>query len=359
MKRTITIAVDQLFRRQPGGIGTYVRGLAQGLASLEDSSLDIVGLAPLTGAQRGAGDLPLRLTRAPLPLELLTRLWPMWPIGVSRQANVVHATSMTGPFAGGAGDAVHSVAMHDLLWRDEPDATTASGVRFHESRLKLIVARRDLRIIVTSPDLRDRLGDLGIDPRRIHETRIGVDDDAVTPAGMDEVRELLATRGVRGPFTLFAGTIEPRKNIERLVEAHDVARRTSPELGALVIVGPRGWGQVATGRATLLGRVSRAMLKGLFRDAAVFAYVPKAEGYGLPPVEALRAGPPVVASTATPSVRANVEVVLVDPLDVASIAEGLVVALARNDAGAADRRRESVAELTWHHAALDHLAAWT
>ena len=117
--------------------------------------------------------------------------------------------------------------------------------------------------------------------------------------------------------------------------------------------------QVDSRVATVVGLVSRAMLKGLYRDATVFAYVPRAEGWGLPPVEALHEGSRVVASATTPSVVHNVEVVRVDPLDVTSIAEGLVAALGlEHDERSTERRRASVADLTWRNVALDHLAAW-
>ena len=111
----------------------------------------------------------------------------------------------------------------------------------------------------------------------------------------------------------------------------------------------------------MLGQVPRDMLLGLYRDAAVFAYVPRAEGWGLPPVEALHAGTRVVASTTTPSVANN------DTRRHASIrstwtsiAEGLLSrADTRVDDDASRRaRRTSVADLTWRNVALDHLAAW-
>ena len=359
MTRTITLSIDQLFRPQPGGIATYVRGLAQGLVSLDDSSLDVVGVAPRGPVPAGATDLPLRVVRSVLPLAILTRLWPHRPFGVPRESDVVHATSMTGPFAGGSRRAVHSIAMHDLLWRDEPSSTTPSGIRFHEQRLKLITTNEQLRILVTSPGLRERLVGLGIDGGRIVDVRFGVDDDGTTAANHDDVRGLLLKHGVVGPFTLYAGTLEPRKNIERLVAAHALARSETPDVGDLVIAGPSGWGDVATGDAKVLGLVSRGMLKGLYRDAALFAYVPRAEGFGLPPVEALHAGTRVVASTTTPSVTTNDCVVRVDPLDVDTIAHGLVTAVALNDdTESATRRRASVADLTWRNAALDHLAGW-
>jgi glycosyltransferase involved in cell wall biosynthesis len=355
VRRTVTISIEQLQRPQPGGIATYVRGLAAGLHALSDPELDVVGL----GARGADTTMPLRTVTAPCGERLLTRLWPLWPVGVPKSSDVVHATSMAGPYGGGTTNAVHSVAMHDLLWRDEPGVSTPGGIRFHDHRFKFITDHKELRVLVTSPGLTERLVDEGIERARIHYVRLGVGDDGVEPASPSSVRELLDQHGVHGPFTLYAGTREPRKNIERLVEAHKVAAAANRELGALVLAGPSGWGGVATGDAVVLGQVPRAMLLGLYRDAAVFAYVPRAEGWGLPPVEALQAGTRVVASTTTPSVAKNDLVVAVDPLDVTSITEGLAAAVHdSDDERSRSARRQSVAELTWRNVALDHLAAW-
>jgi len=359
MSPKLTLSVDQLYRPQPGGIGTYVRGLAQGLAALGDPELEVSGLAPGGQPRSDIAELPLRMVRAPMPVNMLTRLWKYWPVGVPRDADIVHATSMSGPFAGGRDRAVHSVAMHDLLWRDEPAASTSAGIRFHDRRLRLIIARRSLRVMTSSPGLKERLVDEGMDDTRIHPVRLGVDDDAVMAASSESIVEFLAGYGVTGQFTFYAGTREPRKNIERLVEAHHRASSNNAELGRLVLAGPSGWGEVPTGDAVTVGLVSRSVLKGLYRDAALFAYVPRAEGWGLPPVEALHAGTRVVASRSTPSVATNVEVVRVDPFDVDSIAQGLLDCLKLDDDfDARSRRRSSVADLTWRNAALDHLAGW-
>ena len=216
-----------------------------------------------------------------------------------------------------------------------------------------------MRIITTSPRLGVRLFQIGIDPDRIRFARLGVDDTAVAAAEPLRVEQVLSARGVRGPFTFYAGTREPRKNVERLVRAHRAAVAQNPEVGPLVIAGPEGWGQVDTGDAVILGLVDRALLLGLYRDATVCAYVPRAEGWGLPPVEALHAGSRVVASRNCPSVDGNHEVVMVDPLLEESIAQGLLDALDQgNDPLSRERRRESVADMTWLNCALDHLAAW-
>lgn len=358
MKRSIAISLDQLFRPQPGGIATYVRGLVSGLAALEDAPR-LYGLAPRGEPVQAIDDLALEVRRVSAGVGVLTRVWGRWPLGVPRLAQVVHATTLAGPFAGGARGAVHSVAVHDLLWRDEPTASTAAGVRFHERRLRGLLGRADVRVITTAPGLAARLLAEGFDGGRLFESRLGVDDDATVVASAEEVRDFLASREVRGAYTLYAGTREPRKNLERLVRAHQRARAEHPELGPLVMAGPAGWGEVDVGDAAVVGLVSRPLLKGLLRDATVVAYVPRAEGFGLPPVEALRAGARVVASTTTPSVAENREVVHVDPLDVDAIARGLSAALALvDDESARARRRASVANLTWHQVALDHLAAW-
>lgn len=359
MARVVSITLDQFYRPQPGGIATYVRGLVNGLAALGDESLSVLGIAPLGTPTQTTSDLALTEVRAPAPVQVLTRVWDRWSLGVPPASNVVHGTSVAGPFGGGVGGAVHSVAVHDLLWRDEPSASTTRGIRFHERRLQHLKRRDDVRVILTAPGLVERLVEDGFEASRLHEVRLGVDDDMTVPESDTSVRAALAEHGVNGPFTLYVGTREPRKNLERLRAAHAVARASELELGPLVIVGPSGWGGVELNDAVVLGLVSRAMLKGLYRAAAVFAYVPLAEGWGLPPMEALHEGCRVVVSTTTPSARNNPEVISVDPLDESAIAAGLVAALGLDDDDAARaRRKRSVADLTWRNVALDHLDSW-
>ncbi|HQU26599.1 MAG TPA: glycosyltransferase [Acidimicrobiales bacterium] len=357
MTRTVAVTLDQLYRPQPGGIATYVHGLLAGLAEVADPAWRVVGVVPRGPEPADLVSEVVDRARAPLGVRALTRVWGRVPLGVPRDADVVHATTLAGPYAGGARGAVHCVALHDLLWRDEPDAFGASGRRFHESRLRAIRRRGDLRVVTTAPGLAARLEAEGFERARLFESRLGVDLDGPT-AAPEEVEALLAAAGVAGPYVLYAGTREPRKNLARLVEAHARARRGAPSLGPLVLVGPAGWGEAPVG-AVVLGRVERAVLRGLVRDAQVLAYVPLAEGFGLPPVEALALGTPVVASATTPSVATNPEAVLVEPTDVESIAEGLARAagLPRTPVER-ERRRASVEANTWRRCATDHLEAW-
>ena len=355
MSRSVVVSVDQLSRPQPGGIASYVRGLLRGLSEL-DEGIAVTALGPESALT--LLDEPVARALVPVSARLTPQIWRYRALGVPRGVDVVHATSMAGPF-GGARQR-QTVALHDLLWRDEPQATTARGARFHENRLRYVLRRDDIRLLTSSPLLPPRLEALGVDPSRIFPIRLGVDDAGVIPAPSTAVHHLLATAGVRGPFTLHAGTREPRKNTAALVAAHRLARAQEPALGPLVFVGPDGWGAAPTGDAVVLGAVSRELLLGLYREATIVAYVPRAEGFGLPPVEALRAGTRVVASTTCPSVATNLEVVRVDPLDVDAIADGLVTAVhLHTDEHAALRRQASIADLTWRYCALDHVAAWS
>ena len=357
MTRTVAVTLDQLYRPQPGGIATYVHGLLAGLVEVADPAWRVVGVVPRGPEPAGLASEVAARAHAPLSVRALTRVWDRVPLGVPRDADVVHATTLAGPYAGGARGARHCVALHDLLWRDEPAAFGASGRRFHESRLRAIRRRGDLRVVTTAPGLAARLEAEGFERARLFEARLGVDLDGPA-AARDEVGALLAAAGVAGPYLLYAGTREPRKNLARLIEAHARARRDTPSLGSLVLVGPAGWGEAPVG-AVVLGPVERRVLRGLVRDARALAYVPLAEGFGLPPVEALALGTPVVASATTPSVATNPEAVLVEPTDVESIAAGLVRAAGLPRAPAdRERRRATVEANTWRRCATDHLEAW-
>lgn len=359
MDTRINIAVDQLYRLQPGGIATYVTGLLRGLQELERDDLFLTLTGPAGPRPQSLASFDLPIHHGPLGVRALTKLWAGFPLGVPRDADVVHATSMAGPFGGGKDKAVHSVMVHDLLWRDTPHATTKAGITFHEKRLQSIKSKGDLRVIVSTEVMKERLVADGFAPERVSRVRLGADSDQALSESPDEVAAFLASFNVHGPYVLHAGTREPRKNIERLVRAHDAARRADPSIGELVLVGPDGWGEVATGDATVVGMVSPALLSGLYRDAGLLAFVPLNEGWGLPPVEALQHGTRVVVSTTTPSTVENSEVIHVNPLDEESITHGILEAWRQPESESASAaRRASVADLTWRNCAADHLEVW-
>ena len=156
-------------------------------------------------------------------------------------------------------------------------------------------------------------------------------------------------------FALFVGTVEPRKNLANLA----AAMAHLPDL-PLVVAGAAGWGDATPRRATVrfLGFVPDGDLAGLYAAADVFCYPSLREGYGLPVLEAMAQGTPVVTSRATSTEEAaGGAAVLVDPLDVDDIARGVLEALDRRDELAAAGRTRAAAQ-TWARTAELTVAAY-
>jgi alpha-1,3-rhamnosyl/mannosyltransferase len=193
--------------------------------------------------------------------------------------------------------------------------------------------------------------------------------DHLAPPDEDATTALLRQAGVRGEYLLTVGTLEPRKNLGRLVRAFGRARPQLPERWPLVIVGPAGWGHAArppeTDGVVFTGAVPDAVLSALYRRARAFAYVPLTEGYGLPPLEAMRMGTPAVVATEVPSVHDLGELDpaparIVDPLDVEDMAAGLVAVLTDEAlrANLAARGSSFASARTWQAAAVEHVRLW-
>ncbi len=223
-------------------------------------------------------------------------------------------------------------------------------------------ARRAERIVAPSEATRhDILKLLSVEPERVLVIPEGV-DTAFAPRTPEELAPHLAPLGLSpGAYLLFLGTLEPRKNLVRLVEAMELA---GPEVGPLVLAGGRGWNNgpileaiarlERAGRARVLGYVPDGLRPALLAGARAFVYPSLYEGFGLPPLEALACGTPVVTSNvaALPEVLGDAAL-FVDPEDVADLARGLG-RIWRDEALRADLRArglERARQFSWERTA--------
>ena len=228
----------------------------------------------------------------------------------TRGLDVLHCTTFRGPLRASV---PFTVTLHDLGLVRHPELFP----RWHRLSGRAgigRVARAADRVLAVSEFTKREAVEL----LRVPEERVTVIGNAVDAVFVPD------GPAAEGDYVLAVGTLEPRKNLRRVAEA---ARRVGVELR---VVGARGWGGV--GIPGWLGEVSDDELAALYRGARVIAFPSLYEGFGIPVLEAMASGTPVVTSAggATEEVAGGAAV-LVDPLDVASIAAGIEQASARHD----------------------------
>ena len=363
----VAVVVEQCWHRVPGGTaGAIVDQVAAVAATGRVEQVGVAARHARPPDEPWRPGIPVR--HMPLPRAALYQTWHRWRRPAVERAtgpvDVIHATGYAIP----PRSRPLVVTMHDLAWRRDPSMFTANGVRFFEAGLRCVVADADLVLCPSQATLHD-CATAGIGSDRLRHVPWGMDGGAgsaeVTDADVARVRR---TYGLEGRYVLSVGTLEPRKNLPRLLEAF--ARLTADDGDVtLAVVGPTGWGgSLADAAATLgdgvrrLGFVPRDDLAPLYRGAAVMCYPSLWEGYGLPVAEALAAGAPVVTSagTATEELVARGAGLAVDPRDPDAIAGALATVLGDDDL--ADRLRNAArkraTETTWADTAALTIAAY-
>ena len=311
------------------GIGAFTGELLTRLARRDD--LEIVGYsASWTGRNRMDGLAPPNVTIAtrPMAAQPLRQVWRRvnWPpiTWWTSAVDLVHGPNFVVPPGGGA---TELFTVHDLSFVHYPELSKRDVLQFPGLIRRAL--RRGAHVHAVSEYVASEVVDVfGVSSDRVHVVANGVDPIAAGDAG----RGAQLAGGDR--YVLAIGTIEPRKDYPLLVDAFDIIAADDAAV-RLVIAGQDGWGvadfDAALGRArhrdriVRLGFVDDLARSDLLAGASVFAYPSRYEGFGLPPLEAMSAGVPVVTTRtgALPSVLGD-SAAFVEPGD----RDGLATALA-------------------------------
>jgi alpha-1,3-rhamnosyl/mannosyltransferase len=355
------------------GVGRYTLQLGRALRDAAGANLGFHPVAPEAPAS-GPGN------RASGRLRAAARQVPGAHLAMDRLREARFARAVAG-----AGYAIYHepnyllrdfdgrrvVTVHDLSHLRHPEYHAQRSRRFLERRLPRSLAGADRIVVPTAFVGRElcALMDVAAD-------RIRVVHEGVTPPPAPLSAERVA-RGLRDldlavdGYMLSVGTLEPRKNLAGLVAAYERLPATTRARFPLVIVGAKGWGHADTdrrierlrraGHARVLGFVSDTTLHALYAGASGFAYLSWYEGFGLPPLEAMAAGAPVVTSTAEALVEVTGEAALhAAPGDIDAITGSLRRLL--EDAGLrrtlSEHGRTRVRRFSWDRAARQTLAVY-
>jgi glycosyltransferase involved in cell wall biosynthesis len=221
--------------------------------------------------------------------------------------------------------------VHDFSFRLFPEAHPKDRIQYFKKHFSENIRRTD-RIITDSVYIKSEAsGLLGLPDEMITPVHLGVDHDVFKIYPREALESCKCELGLPENFILFVGTREPRKNLARLVRAYAELPQQIRSEFSLVLVGPRGWGEgdrslgeQLGNRITVVDYVETYRLAQIYNLASVFVYPSLYEGFGLPPLEAMACGCPVIASRAAslPEVCADAAY-YIDPHDVQNITEGL------------------------------------
>jgi glycosyltransferase involved in cell wall biosynthesis len=369
------IAVDYTSAvRQAAGIGRYTRGLVSAATQLDHENQYVLLVAGGSSKPPQPLSVAANLDWRPIPASdrALAILWhrlrlPLFADVWAGGADLFHSPDFTLP---PLWRAKGILTVHDLTFMHYPECAPPGLVTFLRAAVPRSIRRARLVLADSESTKRDILDLLGIRPEKIRVVYAGVGPEfrpIDDPQILTDARE---RHGLAWPFMLNVGTLEPRKNHVRLIQSFARLLPRHPDL-RLVLVGGKGWlyGDVQAELARLKlqdrvvfpGFVADADLPAVYSLASVFAYPSLYEGFGLPVLEAMACGTPVVCSNVSslPEVAGDAAL-QVDPMDVEALALAIDQALTNETMRQALRRQglAQAARFTWPAAARTLLEAY-
>jgi glycosyltransferase involved in cell wall biosynthesis len=337
------VNAEQLVQPAPGGIGRYTAELVKRLP-VHDPAVDVSAFtarhspADVAAAFAAHGIDDVDATILPLPRPVLYDSWHVLGRGGPARhvapIDLVHAPSPAVPPREGP---PLVVTVHDAGPITMPEATTRRGRWFHARGFAAAASRARLVIAVSEFAADEVASHTAIPRERMRVVPNGVD---LVRASPDDVAGVTEAHGIADrPYVFWLGTFQPRKNVGVLLEAFGRLPATLPH--RLVLAGPEGWladdgdaiGRLGD-RAKLLGPVTEGDARALYAGADVFAFPSRHEGFGIPVLEAMVQGTPVVAGDIPPLREIGGDAaVFVDPDDVDAWVDALGALLTDPTAG--------------------------
>jgi glycosyltransferase involved in cell wall biosynthesis len=354
---------------QPAGIGRYTRELVRALA--QKAHFDIVLWHGRTSSPRPRPSSPrIHYRQMPFSERWLTRLWyrlripfPIDPL--IGPVDVVHGTDFLVPPARCA----RVATVHDVSFLLVPELGHPRLVSFLRAVVPRMLRTADALITVSESVQQDLLRLYRVAPDRVYAIPHGVAFPFV-PHPPQHARPVIASLGIREPYVIAVGTVEPRKGYPVLLQAVERAAENIPDL-QLVIVGATGWlaepieraleEAQQRGRVLRLRHISDQTLAALYIAAAAFVTASFYEGFNFPLLEALACGAPAIA-TDIPVHRevAGNAALFVRSGDVDSLAEAMISLL--TDTTLARRLQQAgpqqASRFSWHKSAEQHIAVY-
>lgn len=344
------------------GVGTYVYELIHAFARVQ-SDVKISGYAAgLTPVEAGEVPTTMQYRQLRLPLSAIHKTWRAFKCptieSIARdRLDVVHATNF---FLPPVKSARRVLSVHDISFTSCPEWVDARVVKPYAEHMMRFCDRADAILVFSEFTKMEVVSKYGTLPEKVHVTPHGIRQDWCS-CDSEQARKIVASSGIDGPYILFVGTIEERKNIHGILEAFE-------QLGdlphKLVLVGGMGWMSTPfeeivlkrglKDRVVLPGYVHADSLPAFYKAAEAFVFPSLYEGFGFPVLEAFSSDCPVITSndTSLPGVGGDAAI-YVDPMNPEELAKA-IRSVVTDSALANDLRKKGrarVKEFSWDRTA--------
>ena len=357
------------------GVSVYTQNLVENLLKIDKKNEYILFFSslrrkfPISNFQfpnkSQISDSNFQIKTFKIPPAILEPLWNKFHLLPVEKflgpIDVFHSSDWTQPPT----KAAKVTTIHDFGFLKYPETAHPKIKAVMARRFKWIKREVDLIIAVSEATKKDTIEILNIPEEKIRVVYEAAPEDLKQIKDKKIIEKVKKKYGIKGDYLLSVATLEPRKNLKRIIEAWRLVQSAKNKEQSLVIAGKQGWGEdlnskLKTRNSKILftGYVSREELSVLYSGANCFVFTSLYEGFGLPILEAMKCGCPVLTSniSSMPEVAGEAGI-LVNPLEVKDIARGIIEVIRDKEIREALRKKgfEQVKKFSWEKAARETL----